>query len=89
MRRYIRSLEHPKPTVPRKVKVTPLEIKKILDANKADPNKTAAELHRELEFAKPISVQTLRNVLRKNGLRACRINKQIVYKPQTESNLAN
>ena len=82
MKRYIRSLENPPKKVQRNVKITPVEEQKIVDASKANPYKTATELHREIELAKPVSVQTIRNVLRKNGLRAFRVDKKYVYKAQ-------
>ena len=77
-----RSLENTK--VERKfyVKVTPDQKQKIVDATKANPYKTATELHREIELTNRVTVRTIKNVLIKNGLRAFHVDKKLVRKTQ-------
>ena len=64
------------------LKITPSEEQKIVDASKANPYKTATEIHREIELTNPVSVRTIRNVLIKNGLRAFCIDKKLVRMAQ-------
>ena len=82
--RSCRSQENLKKKARRKpnLKITPSEEQKIVDASKANPFKTATEIHREVELTNPVSVRTIRNVLIKNGLRAFHIDKKLVRTTQ-------
>ena len=74
---YCRSLENPKKKE-RKFKLTPSEEQMIVGVSKANPFKTATEIHREVELMNPVSLSTIKRVLIKNGLRSFRIDRKIV-----------